>query len=265
MSVDDLANGYVQSSDNNDEVKRSFYFAALMLRFWYKIEKMYLTCHSISGYDREDCAALLAECINIACQYRGWLDETKHLNAQQCINQVIGTRGAPAVIYEYNRGRRMANVNTTSLDDTSASDNDEVSMLDAIEDDSDYIGDTESNAAVTSIIQRYINQDKIVEAIILDTIAFNDTIRYTTKKVKQANADGETQEYKQSFAEFWPHKCVQLLAKLPGDYDKYFKSKYYVKTEILDAGLQSVRTAPNQKLYRYLRSTLKDCKKNLAI
>ena len=37
ISKTDLANGYCDADEANDEIKRSQYFAALMLRYWYKI------------------------------------------------------------------------------------------------------------------------------------------------------------------------------------------------------------------------------------
>jgi hypothetical protein len=61
-------------------------------------------------------------------------------------------------------------------------------------------------------------------------------------------------------SEFWPYRAVQLLSNLPVDYAAYFKEHYSVFEHELEAAITAIRTANNQKLYRYLRQTLAGAK-----
>ncbi len=119
---------------------------------------------------------------------------------------------------------------------------------------------SEASDAVRSIIQRYIDRKKLVEAIILDTIAFNETEKVTKKSVTQVNFAGETVKYTQTFKEFWPFRCVQLLSSLPTTYSDYFGNTYRVNPVEFDKALAQVRASSNQKLYKYLDRTLADAK-----
>ena len=109
------------------------------------------------------------------------------------------------------------------------------------------------------LIQYYINSNKIVEAIILDTIAHNDTFKHTSK-VKKIELEEETVKYTEHSSEFWAYKVVQLLGNLPAQYITHFLSKYEVDEKILRIGIEAIKQANNQKLYRYLENTLKSCK-----
>ena len=40
-SIDELANAYCEAVDTNDEALKDIYKSALILRFWYTIDKMY--------------------------------------------------------------------------------------------------------------------------------------------------------------------------------------------------------------------------------
>ena len=40
-SIDALADAYCDAADTNNEALKSVYISALILRFWYKIDKMY--------------------------------------------------------------------------------------------------------------------------------------------------------------------------------------------------------------------------------
>ena len=40
-SIDELADAYCEAVDNKDETLKDIYISALILRFWYTIDKMY--------------------------------------------------------------------------------------------------------------------------------------------------------------------------------------------------------------------------------
>ena len=88
-SIDELADAYCDAVDNNNEELMNIYISALILRFWYTIDKMYKSNTVAPSLEYEDFFWWLYEAIEYACKYRGWRDPSKNLNAQQCINKCI--------------------------------------------------------------------------------------------------------------------------------------------------------------------------------
>ena len=88
-SIDELADAYCEAVDTDNEQLKNVYISALILRFWYTIDKMYKSNTVAPCLEYEDFFWWLYEAIEYACKYRGWKDPTKKLNAQQCINKCI--------------------------------------------------------------------------------------------------------------------------------------------------------------------------------
>jgi hypothetical protein len=199
----------------------------------------------------------LEDAIEYACKYRAWQDPTKKVNAQQAINQCIETIRVQKY-YEFNLQKNKVNQMTCSLD-AEIDDDGNTTLLDTMVDEEDE-ADRELSAgedAAHWMVQSCINKKKIVEAIILDTIAFNDVERETKTVIKGQDKDGNPTKETKVYKEFWPFRCVQILSTLPADYATYFKSHYHVLQPELEAALTAIRAANNQKLYRYLEKTLK--------
>ena len=156
--------------------------------------------------------------------------------------------------------KHKANFAQYSLDNNIAGDEDDTARtyLDTYEDE-DVAAETEaakSEDNARSIVQLFIDRKKIVEAIILDTIAFNDTQKSTISKKTGYNEAGEEYEYKSTTYSFWEFKAIQALNNLPADYVDYFLDNYRAKREIVEACVNKIRTSTNQKLYTYLRACL---------
>lgn len=255
-----MLDGYCRAKDTNDETRKNMYIAGLMLRFWYVINKLKVRS-PIQGLDYIDFMGWLYEAIEYACKYRAWQNPAKNTNAQQAINQCIETIRVQKY-YDLNLQKNRANVNTYSLDAEIDADG-KTAMLDTLVDEDAEMQNAynEDAAAVYYLVQRCINKKKIVEAIILDTIAFNDVQKVTKKVVKGIDADGNPTKYTQRTSEFWPFRCVQILSTLPDNYADYFKKHYQVIEPELEAAITAIRSANNQKLYRYLAKTLDGAKK----
>ena len=255
---------YCEAKDNNDERNKNKYIAGLMLRFWYVISKL-KERSPIKGLDYTDFYSWLYEAIEYACKYRAWQDPTKKINAQQCINQCIETIRMQKY-YDLNLHKNKLNVNTYSLDAPCEEDC-KLTLLDTIadenyEDDIDYQNGVET---AYGLIQHCVDKKKLVEAIILDTIAFNDVHKVTKKVVKTVDDEGHSYKYTQHTSEFWPFKCVQILSNLPDNYADYFCKHYKVVVKELEAALGAIRKANNQKLYKYLDKTLSDTKQMFSL
>ena len=250
-----MANRYCLAKDTADERNKNKYIAGLMLRFWYQINKL-KERSPISGLDYTDFMAWLYEAIEYACKYRAWQNPTRKVNAQQAINQCIETIRSQHY-YDLNLQKNKANVNTMSLEETFEDDG-KTTLLDTLVDENEIerSKQEEGSSAAHDLVQQCINSKKIVEAIILDTIAFNDVQKVTKKVVKGTDEEGNETKYVQHTNEFWPFRCVQILSNLPEDYASYFLSHYKIVEPELNAALAAIKKANNQKLYKYLDNTL---------
>ena len=260
ISCDDLANGYCKALDEGDESMKSAYFSALILRFWYTIDKMAVKSPGIN-LDYEEFFMWLAEAINYACKYRAWQNPAKKCNAQQAINQCIETIRLQHY-YQANLDKHRANFQTVSFDEPLDGEDGDSTLLDTVHDDSDELEKDKISAKL--IIQKYIDFKKPVEAIVMDTIAFNDCEKRTKETKKGVDESGNEVKSSEEYTQFWPYRVVQILSPLPDDYEAYFAEKYEISADELRAAVQAVRNANNQRLYKYVDSTIKSLRLSLA-
>jgi hypothetical protein len=258
-SIDELADAYCEAVDSGNEALKDIYISALVLRFWHKIDKMYKSNTVAPSLEHEDFFWWLYEAIEYACKYRGWRDETKRLNAQQCINKCIET----IKLQKYYNLRLDKNktVNfTVSMDAPIGGDSDDKAMTvgDMLETEETW--DDHSADDVIMLVQNYINRDKIIEAILIDNIAFNDVQRYYRETIKT-----ESGKYTEISSEFWPYRLVQIVSKLPEEYKWDFLHKYRISEEKLDAVLGYVNKVNNQRIYRLLDKCLADLRATYAV
>lgn len=244
-SINVLADNYCKALDENDEYNKNVYLSALILRFWYKIDKLYQgtkTC----GYDYEDCFYKLYECINVACEYRAWQKPEKHTNAQACINQVLSVRGIPFMIYDANlqkNGVRASISLDEEVDDESNS-----TQADLIADES-TLG---FNDKAYDMVQELIANKLITEAIIADNIAYKDVFKHEKKTITEIDEDGNPYKYVKMTSEFWPFQLVKELNALDEDYIKYFNKTYGVELELLTNAVNNLVSANNTKKYKMI-------------
>ena len=266
--VDLMADRYCAASDTGDEAAKDKYISGLMMRFWYTIGKTMMKSTALP-LDFDDYVMMIYEALEYAFKYRAWQPKTledgtkvppKIGNASTAIHQCIETIRLQ-YHYDYNLDKHRANWDNISMD--TPIDSEEKSTLGDTLVDEDYEDASSSElgtSAAISMVQTYINRKKLVEAIILDTIAFNDVQRTTKQTVKDLDIEGNPRKYTKVYKEFWPYRCVQILSTLPADYATYFNRKYMVDAEEFDAALSAVRKANNQKLYRFLDKTLADAR-----
>ena len=256
------------------ERKMEAYLAALLLRHWKDINNLYQKCKTCDSRNSiEDFSTIVYERIMYAFKYRRWLDNPK-LNAQQCINMAISTE-VKNQMYFSNLQKNVANAtaHTTSLDKTigTSSDDRETTLADTIADpDSCRIF-----SPIDDVIQFYINQDRVVEAIVIETIANNDTLKVTTetktmqlekqvkdKKTGEVKTELETVKYKVNYTELWRYKIAQFLMDLPADYEETFRNRFKVAAEKIAMAVSAIRNAKNTKIYKFIDNTLADAKNN---
>lgn len=260
-SIDELADAYCEAADTGNETLKNIYISALILRFWHKIDKMYKSNSVAPCLEHEDFFWWLYEAIEYACKYRGWQDPSKHLNAQQCINKCIET----IKLQKYYNLRLDKNktVNHCCSFETPVGDMEDTKTIGEMLESETYFYDT-SEDDVHMLVQSYIDRNKIIEAILIDNIAFNDAQRYFKRVVKTADSSGEPIRYTEHSSEFWPYRLIQIVSKLPTTYKNYFLSKYNISEDKLSAVLDGIYKANNQKLYKYLARTLTELRTTYA-
>lgn len=256
------------------ERKMESYLAALLLRHWKDINNLYQKCKTCDSKNNiEDFSTIVYDRIMYAFKYKRWLDNPS-LNAQQCINMAISTE-VKNQMYFSNLQKNVVNAtaHVTSLDKTigKSSDDRETTLADTVADENS--GCTFSG--VDSVIQEYINNNKVIEAIVIDTVANNPTIRITSqtktmevekqvkdKKTGEVKTEMETVKYKENYTEFWRYKAAEFLMNLPENYVDEFKKRFRISAEILMKAFTALSTAKNQKVYKYLDNTIADLKNN---
>lgn len=261
-SIDELADTYCQAVDDGDETKKNIYISALILRFWYTIDKMFTSNTVAPSLEREDFFWWLYEAIEYACKYRGWQDPAKNLNAQQCINKCIETIKLQKY-YDLRLDKHKTVNFTCSFETPLGGDSEEGKTLGDLLESDTRIDDSSEDDAIL-LVQSYIDCNKIIEAILLDNIAFEDVMRHTKKMVRTTSASGEPIRYPEYSSEFWPYRLVQKVSKLSNSYKDYFLHRYKISEEKLTAILDIIDRANNQKLYRYLDKTLAELRATYA-
>lgn len=252
-----VADRYIGTTNEFD---RSSCIAALLLMFWPESHKMKAKCAGVSDYEDDDFVQHLYLCIQTACDYAAWKDG--HTTAEACIRSAIASRGAAAILYESNLDIHKANSNTMNLDGLVADDNERTAFVDTLQDE--RAQDFDEELEVESIIQSYINQNKVVEAIILDNIAFNDVEKVSKETIKVIGDDGVEKKYTQYSREFWPYKLAQLLSALPADYCNYFTRRYSVDKNLFNAALNNISSLNSKKLYTSIERTIESLRISMA-
>ena len=252
ISINDLMDGYCKAIDENNDIDQNCYLSAVVLRFWYVINKLYLKCPNI-GLEHADFFMWLVEAINYAAKYRAWQKGT--MSAQACINQCINTIRLQHY-YEYNLDKHRANYNTMSTD-TPIGDDDQT-IEDLLEAEPEF---RHSGSLVEQVVQTYINANQVIEAVIFDNIAYSDCDRVTKHTHKGVDPEtGEEYKYNTYSHEFWEYRLIQALNELPENYTQKFMSKYTITPAKLDAAVSIIKKSTNQKLYKYVRDAIADAR-----
>lgn len=249
LTVEELADGYCDAKDAGIEEIKNYYISALILRFWNKIDMLNRACPNI-GLSYEDFFFWVYEAIEYACKYRAWQNPEKNVNAKQAINQCINTIRLQHY-YEYNLDKHRVNIGCGSLDEPLDADEDMTLGDTLVSEDSEMDYSLAGYFDAAEVVQGYINDGRIVDAIITDTMAFNpvEPLRRTKRVVK-----GEERWVEHS-TEFWPFMLCKTLNNLPDSYRTYFTTKYRIDSEKLDMTLQTIKTSSNQKIYKWIDRT----------
>lgn len=191
MDKSKLANLYLEHE--HVEPERSYYFSALMCRYWKNVFKFYKASQG-TRLELSDFTSWLAESFFIAFKYRRWKDpKSKLYNDPQAPDKVINRciYSTRLRYYQYyNMDKRKINFQTDSIDRQLESFGHLASVYKYLGTTDPYVEDDRCK----TIINHYLSEKNIFNAIILDLICFSDTFR-NIKSVSNAeieNIDDET-------------------------------------------------------------------------
>jgi hypothetical protein len=273
MSKTELANGYCDADESKDFIKRDQYYAALMLRYWYKIYDFYQDSHS-AQLELEEFSSWVSESLDIGLKYRRWRDPSNLLSKDpngpdKVFNRSFLTTRKRWYTY-FNKDKRKLNYLTTDSIESWSSINfdDSPSEVGEIADKIFYESGNYSTIQIESpsqsVVKHYLKQGKILEAFIVDSIAHQDT--FNTKSVKRGkniiDSNGQKVSVKITKTEFSNRKVVKHLNDLNNVYLKYFHEVYGVDKEKLNAVANQVNKISNTKLYNYIEKTLLELRTN---
>jgi len=286
LTKNELGNGFCDwdeiSSTTKDEdereraeIMKSRYWAAIMLRYWYKIPKWILESKSLNLPPIEFYNWLHGS-LHDAFYYRSWrklrrarpndpesewIDNPQYTDMDNCVfDRSVNFFCAARRGKEYqaaNKDKRKANTQAMSIDKTF--DEDGYSILDReglSTEGSGYNG-------IRSLINLFLEEDKLVEAVIIDSIAYGDSLKedknkyiYTYMDKNEKGEDVEVSETNYRYAhEFNARKVVKQLTELNDKYfTEYFTKEYNVKD--YHPILEKIKSLDNNKLYKAIEKTL---------
>jgi len=262
IDTTDLANGYCEALDNEDETYKNYYMSALVLRFWNRITELHEENPTLK-LDYGDYYSWVAQAVMLACDKanRDWQKNIK-LNAHQVINQILLTRFKAQAYYDANLAIHKANYNTMSLDTSANEEDTEKNFVDMLEDNDSLTHEEDVNAR--TMVQNLINQNKVVEAIIVDLICFSDTYTMDKKVSKILDAEtGKERKITTYTPTFKRSKLNKLLSSISDSYVEYFADRYVINQVILERVAEAIKTTDTSKLYKSIDATLENLKTNL--
>lgn len=302
MTKTELANGYCDADENalkakadgdfdqaeEYEMLRSAYYSALMLRYWYKIFEWQKNSYTLN-LDPTDFVDWLSDSLYVAFYYRMWRYEYQAIvkegkfieykldkngnkipnsyyyitdpNApDKVINRCCGSmRGR--VFQFHNKDKRKIDTQTYSLD----------SMIDEEGDYAiNYSGAyTEDNRPYThgaySLVQMLLDRGETLEALIVDSIAYQDTFKKQKTTIINKEINNETgEEIKIKdvavYNMFDPRKLVKHLNTIGEEFIYLFCQNYQITNTIGNTLLANLKSLSNVKLYKIIEKTLSEIK-----
>lgn len=189
LSISDLANAYIENE--GDEQLRDVYFSCIMLKTWRLIGYAYKSLKSLK-VTIENCYDLLVDAVNYVLKNRVWRDPTSSQYMKDELIDGLFTQRVKTLILIYvrdnSRFKRKVFIDSILFEDIKASiatkfkdtQNMDISIP-QLEDSFDK--DLSGEYLCKDIIQYYLNANKELNALILNTICFSDVINLGKRKL----------------------------------------------------------------------------------
>ena len=260
LSRTELANGYCDADESGNYQLRDAYFAALVLRYWYKIYEWKSNSASL-GLPIETFVEWLEDSLLIALKYRAWRIPGNSLyndpnGPDKAINRsCFSTRGR-----EYqcaNKDKRKSNTQTISME----------SIVDDNGKPVEYLGSKPAREVdgAKELVEIFLGNNKLLEALIVDGVAYQDSFKTTKVSIKQEgiNSQGQTvmKRYSKETDMFDMRKLVKHLSTIDTNFIRdYFCSTYFISPEKGEEILSRVSEMSNPKWYKCIQKTFLEIK-----
>lgn len=254
LSKTELANGYCDAEEAHDELKRNQYYAALMLRYWYKIYE-YNSSSGSARLEIEDFVSWVEDGLNYALKHKKWRDPSSSMykdanGPDKIINRCFAS--VRTIYYQYyNKDKRKLNYTSNSIDEA----------IEMCGDAACPSAEEETGVGARDVINLYIKKNKLIEAFIIDTICFQDAFK-ESKSISYKTAGEEKIKQVKYNLNLDEHKIIQNLTNIDTGYLDYFSQCYGIKNEIILSIAADLKQLSSAKLYSYVRGTLRDLSKN---
>lgn len=266
--ITELMNGYCQAKDAQDQIKMSQYISALFVRYWHVVVMLYQQSLS-TRLDFDDIVAWVYEAFEKAAYYRSWLDDSKAVSkspkgAEKCINQCI-TSVRQYWYKHFNQDKRKVNFIASSLNDylpCTGPDDAPMTVLDTVEDTS------EGNIvnAGRDIIQNYINNNQLFDALVLDGILYQDCFKDSTSvEIVGQDEEGNDIEITHYNSEFSAIKLKKHLKTIDDAFIDLFVDTYDADREAVKAAADEIKTWSKAQLSRKVERAFKSFRNNREI
>lgn len=267
LSKSELANGYCDAEEAHDEEKRNGYYAALMCKYWYMIPYMYKNCKSLVemlSLTLEDLVAWLDESLEFAFRWRRWRDPSNPLSKNPkgpeiVINRCIFSTQKRWYAY-YNKDKRRINCYAYSLEES----------FEVHGDAADGYGVIDGTASIDychNLIQNWLDANKIMEALIVDCICYQDVFKATSKKTKTNELDKYRHPivYTQIVTSFSNKKLIDHLLDLDDRFVDYFTANYAIDKEVLLQKTNKFKVLSRPQLANLVKKCMTQLKEDEAL
>lgn len=270
LSKQELADGYCDAVEDNDEDLRDHYYSALVLRYWFKIGKYYAQSRA-SGFSIEDCYDWLNHSLMYALEHHPWRNPDNKLykdknGADKTINRcIISTR---LINYQHaNTDKGKMKAISSSLDSLMDDNGDCVIKTNAME-------CSDSSSLTDDIIKDFVSNDKIKEALIIDGICNQDSFREMTEKKtisaysyidydedgNEVTVEVPEESYKSNSAQFSTKKLVSHLTNMNDNFITYFCDNYCIEKSRLEEEYCDLKKMGSTKINKLITKTLSSLK-----
>lgn len=256
--IDELADNYIKAQEEENELLAESYFAALILRHTFLIKKYTdKPAKNYLNYTTEDVVDWLVTSLTLTLEEKAWHD--KDCCFTTLLSNKIEFRCYQQKVYESKLQKNRLNYDKVSLDiPVEGKDGEEKSLIDFIESE-DYNSQSAEKqySRVDYIIQDLLNKDKIIEAIICSTIAYNDCEKVESKVVKETLSNGTVIKRKNCSRSLSNLTCAKVMTSYNYDsFIKEFKAKYCnISENKLKASLKHIKNCTNKEIYSYIDAT----------
>lgn len=302
MTKTELANGYCDAEEQaiaaaeagnlalaeRLETKRSQYYAALMLRYWYKIFEWIQNSASLH-LDSTEFVNWLSDSLYVAFYYRTWRYEyeavVKHGKFEdwkydengeripnqyywrldpnapdKMINRCCGSMRGRVYQY-YNKDKRRTAVQAASLNAMIEDAGDT-----AVEVCGCYVEvDSKFESGVYALVNEFLKRGQGVEALIIDGIANYQTYKSYKEKCQIKALDEDSgklidKTISVPVSEFDSRKLVKHLNTITQTFMRDFSMIYSISIEDAESIYEKLKGMSNPKLYNCIKKTLIEVK-----